>query len=186
MISQLLSSKPKAKLINLLLAHPKRSFSFTELKESTGLSKNLLKKTLNELSKSGFLVVHVKKTKYYQINRHFALYPELVNLLRKAKNLPADVLAKNALKLSDCKFIAFTGVFAGRPRIETDLLFVGKISGRKLQNFLRLAEKFAEQEVNYTVFTPSEFDYRKIMSDRFVKNILDNDPVIVIDKTRKR
>ena len=73
MISQLLSSKPKAKLINLLLAHPKRSFSFTELKESTGLSKNLLKKTLNELSKSGFLVVHVKKNEILPDQQAFCI-----------------------------------------------------------------------------------------------------------------
>lgn len=186
MISQLLTSKPKAKVVNLFLAHPGRSFSFTELKLTTECPKNMLKKTLNELIKSDFLIVHVKKVKYYQMNKHFSLYPELVNLLRKSKTIPADQLAKQVLKLNECKFIAITGVFAGKPRIETDLLLVGKVSTKKLQNFLRIAEKFAEQEVSYTLFTPAEFEYRKIMSDRFVKNILENDPVIVIDRTKTR
>ncbi len=186
MISQLLSSKPKAKLVNLFLAHPSRSFSFTELKVASGCPKNLLKKTLVELSKSGFLNVHTKKVKYYQINRHFALYPELVNLLRKVKNPPHDLLAKSAARIGDCKLIVLTGVFVGRPRIETDLLFVGKVSAKRLQTFLRIAEKFAEQEVSFTLLTPSEFDYRKIMNDRFLKNVLENDPVIVIDRTRNR
>ena len=186
MLAQLLSSKPKTKLINLFLAHPGRSFSFTELRLSSGCSKDLLKKTLNELKKMDFLIVHEKGSKFYQVNKHFPLYPELVNLLRKAKKIPEDILQKNVLKVGNCRFIALTGVFVGKPRIETDILFVGRVNGKKLKTFLKLAEKLAEQEVSYTVLTPSEFEYRKIMNDRFVKNILDNSPVAAVDHTKTR
>lgn len=186
MISQLLSSKPKAKVVNMLLAHPDRSFSFTELRTVSGCPKPLLKKTLSELSKAGFLLTHMRKAKYYQINKHFALYPELVNLLRKVKNPPKDLLFAAAAKIGDCKFACLTGVFTGKPRIETDVLFVGKVSPKKLETFLKLAEKFAEQEVSYTVFSQQEFEYRQIMNDRFVKNILENSPVIVVDKTKNK
>jgi hypothetical protein len=91
-----------------------------------------------------------------------------------------------AARLGDCKLVLLTGVFTGRPRIETDLLFVGKPKGAKLNRLLRLAEKFAEQEINYTIFSASEFEYRQIMNDRFLKNIMENSPLIVIDKTRGR
>ena len=120
------------------------------------------------------------------MNRHFALYPELVNLLRKVKNVPPDLLVKAASKFRECKFIALTGVFVGRPRIETDVLFVGKLSPLKLKNFLRWAEKMAEQEISYSIFTNQEFEYRKVMNDRFLKNILENSPVIVLDKTKHK
>jgi DNA-binding HxlR family transcriptional regulator len=187
MIAQLLSSKPKTNLINLLLAHPARAFAFTELKAESGCSNQLLKITIKELDKMDFLTVSEKKrVKYYQMNRHFALYPELLNLLRKVKKVPQDLLARAALSLGDCKLVALTGVFVGKPRIETDLLFVGKVSPKRLENLLKLAEKYAEQEVSYTIFTTQEFDYRKIMNDRFVKNILENDPVLVVDKTKNR
>lgn len=187
MITHLLSSKPKANLINLLLAHPGRSFSITELKIASKCPTKLLIKTVRELMKMEFLLVFEKKKKrYYQINRHFALYPELVNLLRKIKKFPLDLLAKKMAKVGECKFVVLTGVFAGKPRMETDLVFVGKVSGKKLEKALRLATRFAEQEVGYTVFSPQEFEYRKIMNDRFVKNILENDPVVVVDKTRTR
>jgi len=187
MLAQLLSSKPKSKLINLLLSHPKRSFSAIELRITTGISTQFLKKTVRDLIKMGFLLVFEKnKRRYYQVNRHFALYPELLNMLKKNKYSPEDILAKSALRVGECKLIALTGVFAGKPRIETDILFVGRISPRKLATFLKMAEKFAEQEVNYTVFTNSEFEYRQIMNDRFIKNILENDPTIVIDKTKSK
>lgn len=186
MLAQLLSSKPKTNLVNLLLAHPGRSFSFTELKASSGCARQLLKETLKELDKMGFLVVTLKnRVKYYQMNRHFALYPELLNLLRKVKNVPVDLLARAAAKFSECKLVAITGVFVGRPRIETDILLVGPARGRKLEKFLKLAEKFAQNQVSYTIFTPQEFEYRKIMNDRFIKNILENNPVLVIDKTKQ-
>jgi len=187
MLSQLLSSKPKTNLINLLLAHPGRSFSFTELRVNAGCPASLLKQTIKELDKMEFLITTKKnKIKYYQMNRHFALYPELVNLLRKVKQVPQDDLARAASRIGDCKLVALTGVFVGKPRIETDMLFVGKVGSRKLAKFLKLAEKYAEQEVSYTIFTPQEFDYRKIMNDRFIKNILENNPVLVVDKTKHR
>ncbi len=187
MLAQLLSSKPKTQLVNLFLAHPNRSFSFTELRETSQCSANMLKQTLRELIKTEFLITVPKnRIKYYQMNRHFALYPELVNLLRKVKKLPEDLLARRAAKVGDAKLILLTGVFVGKPRIETDCLFVGKISQPALNRFLNFAEKFAEQEINFTVFSNQEFEYRKIMNDRFLKNIVENNPVVVVDKTKQR
>ena len=187
MLAQLLSSKPKTNLINLFLAHPGRSFSYTELRVSSECPNQLLKDTLKELDKMEFLNTTVKnRVKSYQMNKHFALYPELLNLLRKVKNVPVDLLAKAAARVGDCKVVALTGVFVGKPRVETDLLFVGKVSKAKFEKFLKLAEKFAEQQVNYTIFSPQEYDYRKIMNDRFLKNIMENNPVLVVDKLKNR
>src|SRR6185436_6657710 len=122
MLSQLLSSKPKTNLINLLLAHPGRSFSYTELRINSGCPSPLLKQTIKDLLKMDFLIIIEKKRiKYYEMNKHFPLYPELVNLLRKIKNIPGDELAKQATKIGECKLVALTGLFVGRPRIESDL-----------------------------------------------------------------
>ena len=125
MLSQLLSSKPKTKLINLFLAHPGRSFSQTELRVNSGCAGKLLKQTLKDLEKMDFLIITGKnKVRYYQMNKHFPLYPELVSLLRKVKNIPTDDLARAAAKIGSCRLVALTGVFSGHPRIETDVLFV--------------------------------------------------------------
>lgn len=187
MLSQLLSSKPKTNVINLFLAHPLRSFSFTELRANSGATAKILKQTLRELDKIDFINTTAKnRIRYYQMNKHFTLYPELVTLLRKVKQVPADNLAKAASKLPNVKFVALTGVFVGKPRLETDILIVGKVSGKRLRSFLELAEKFGEQEISYTVFSVQEFEYRKVMNDRFVKNILENNPSIVLDKIKTR
>lgn len=171
----------------MFLANPGRSFSLTEIRVSSDCPTRLLVQTVRELVKIGFLIVHDRdKHRYYQVDKHFALYPELVSMLRKNKKLPEDKLARELNKLKEAKLIILTGIFAGRPRIETDILLVGKISEKKLAKALKLAEKFAEQEVNYTLMPLAEFEYRKIMSDRFVKNILENMPVIVVDKTKNK
>ena len=131
MLAQLLSSKPKSRLVNLFLAHPGRSFSITELRMTTKVGQKFLQNTLKELYKIGFLLTNVKeRNKYYQIDKHFVLYPELVSLLRKIKRAPTDVLFHEASKVGDCKYVALTGIFVGKPRIETDILFVGKVSQR--------------------------------------------------------
>ncbi len=185
MLANLLSSKPKSRLVNLFLAHPGRSFSFTELRVTTDAQAKLLTATIKELTKMGFLITHTKeKNKYYQIDKHFVLYPELMSMLRKLKNIPVDLLAKEAARIGDCRYVALTGIFAGRPRTETDVLLVGKVSPGKLGRFLKLAERFAERQVTYTIFTPHEFDYRKINNDRFIKDITENEPVIVVDRIR--
>lgn len=187
MLAQLLSSKPKTQLVNLFLAHPKRAFAFTELRKATKCPQKLLRATLKELNKMEFLnIAGKRRIKYYQMNHYFALYPELVGFLRKAKHVPKDLLALASSKVGDCRLVALTGVFIGRPRIETDILFVGKVSPSKLQKFLKLAVRFAEQEVGFTIFSPQEFEYRKVMNDRFVKNIMENEPVLVVDKIKKK
>jgi hypothetical protein len=170
-----------------MLAHPARSFSYTELKASTRATEKMLMSTLRELARMGFLKMHYKdRNTYYQTDKRFPLYPELASLLKKIKKLPADLLSREAVKVGECKLIVLTGVFAGKPRLETDALFVGKISPAKLAKFIRLAEKFAEREINYTIFTLSEFEYRKIMNDRFVKNIMENDPLVLVDKLKNK
>lgn len=187
MLSQLLSSKPKTQVINLFLAHSSRSFSFTELRINANCPAKLLKQTLKDLDKIEFLNIIAKNhIKYYQMNKHFALYPELVNLLRKVRNIPQDDLVRQAARIGQCKLIALTGVFVGRPRIETDLLFVGRLGAKRLRKFLALAEKYAEQEISYTIFSPQEYEYRKMMNDRFVKNILENNPVFAVDKVKNK
>ncbi len=134
-----------------------------------------------------FLIISEKnRVKYYQVNRHFPLYPELVNILRKSKQAPEDLLVKQISRVTDCRLIVLTGLFVGKPRTETDVLFVGKPKGARLNKFLRLAEKFAAQQISYTIFSPNEYDYRKIMNDRFLKNIMENSPLIVLDKTKQR
>ncbi len=186
MLSQLLSSKHKSGVVNLFLANPGRAFSLTEIKFATQCPPKLMLQTVRELGKMGFLIVHERnRVRLYQVDRHFALYPELVSMIRKAKNPPKDLLVKEFGKF-DCKLILLTGIFVGRPRIESDLLIVGKISEKRLQKSLKVAEKYAEQEVNYTLMPYSEFEYRKMMSDRFVKNILENSPVVVLDKTKNK
>jgi hypothetical protein len=187
MLSQLLTTKNKSEVVNLFLANPARSFTLTEVHISSKASQRIVLQTVRELAKMGFLLVNSKnKIRSYQVDKHFALYPELVGLLRKQKKLPKDLLVKELSKLSDAKVIIVTGIFVGRPRIETDILIVGKASEKKLAKALKLAEKFAEQEINYTVMPLNEFEYRKIMSDRFIKNILENGPVLVTDKTKNR
>lgn len=135
----------------------------------------------------GFVnAIEKNRVKYFQMNRQFNLYPELVGMLRKLKKLPEDLLAKQGSKLGEPKFVALTGIFVGKPRVETDVLVVGKVSPAKFEKFLALAEKFAEQEIGYTVFTPQEFDYRHIMNDRFLKNVLEHNPVIIVDKLKRK
>jgi len=187
MFSQILESKPKTKLLNLLLTYPKRAFSLTEMRLSSGCNTPILKDLLKDLVKMGFVaVIEKNRVKYYRMNRQFNLYPELVGLLRKAKGNPEDLLAKAAAKMGDCKLVVLTGVFVGKVRVETDLFFVGKVSPAKLKKLLELAEKLAEQEINYTVFTKEEYDYRHIMNDRFLKNVMENDPIVIIDKLRRK
>jgi hypothetical protein len=187
MLSQLLSSQHKSNVVNLFLANPGRSFAQAEIKAATKCPPKVLAETIKELGKMGFLLYAERsRVKFFQVDRHFALYPELVSMLRKAKKLPTDLLSKELSKLRDCKIILLTGVFVGRPRIETDILLVGKVSEKRLEATLKMAQKYAEHEVNFTLMPLAEFEYRKIMSDRFIKNILENVPVVVVDKTKNK
>ncbi len=184
MVSNFLENRIKAKIIIFFLQHQERAFYIREL-ESVLHSKSL-NPHLNDLVKAGFLKSFVKKgSRFYMLNTKSALIADFKSIISKQriKSRPIfDPLEKAILKVKGLKVAVLSGLFVGNLNADCDLLLAGSVSQRSLDNLVSKIEVMVGQEINYALFSSSEYQYRKNIFDRFMKDVFDNRHAVILEK----
>lgn len=122
------------------------------------------------------------RKKYYRVNPHFLLLPELISIVRKTDE-SNDVLLKNISKLGDIELLLLTGDFIGKAK-DIDVFVVGNIAEKDLQEFLNA--EFPEKSLKFGVMNKDDFLYRITLKDKFVKDIFtEKNSIIVKNKIKK-
>ena len=92
MLSKLLGSKPRAKVLGWLFLHPDERYFVSQLKSLLDDDSTNISRELARLEKMGILTCQTEgRQKYYQVNRECPVFSELEGLVRKTAGL-ADVL----------------------------------------------------------------------------------------------
>ncbi len=183
MFSDLITSKSRVKLLNVFLANPNDMFHVRELVRRTSDEINAVRRELAFLEKKGILVKEPRANRvYYSFSKSYSFYFDLLRLGSKNIGLGAEVL-KNKVKLGKIKFAMFSGRFLRKIKEtpdEVDLLIVGNVVLPELALLVREEERRLTTEINYTVMTDEEFDFRKKKRDPFIVSILSGSRVMLI------
>ncbi len=175
MFSDLITSRSRVKLLNVFLANPADMFHVRELVRRTGDEINAVRRELAHLEKSGILSKEPRANRvYYYFNKNYEFYYDLLKIGSKTIGLGEGIL-KNRVKLGRVKYAMFSGRFSRRlPKgpEDVDLLVVGSIVLPELALLVRDEEKRLDTEINYTVMTEEEFEFRKKKRDPFILSIL--------------
>jgi len=190
MLENLLNTKAKKKILSIFLAFPKRSFSVQELHATADVSARIANESARDLVRAEVLNVAAKnRHKFFRVNPRFPLYHELTDIIGGELALKDDLVSKILKKIPNAKLIALSGVFTLHPSSPVDILIVGDNIGRiRLGTILKELEKITGMEIIYAVMPSSEYEYRRMMNDRFVRDILDYPHLLVVNnlKTRRR
>jgi hypothetical protein len=183
MFSDLITSKSRVKLLNVFLGSPSEMYHVRELVRRTNDEINAVRRELAFLEKKGILTREPRANRvYYSFNKAYPFYYDLLRLGSKNIGLGADVL-KNKVKLGRIKYAMFSGRFLRKMKEqpdEVDLLIVGNIVLPELALLVREEEKRLNTEINYTVMTEEEFDFRKKKRDPFIVSILSGSRVMLL------
>lgn len=183
MLSDLITSRSRVKLLNVFLSHSGEMFHVRELVRRTGDEINAVRRELSYLEKKGILSKEPRANRvYYYFNKNYEFYYDLLRIGSKTLGL-GDGILKNRVKLGRIKFAMFSGKFARHlPKgpEDVDLLVVGAIVLPELALLVREEEKRLDTEINYTVMTEEEFDFRKKKRDPFILSILYGSRVMLI------
>lgn len=183
MFSDLITSKSRVKLLNVFLANPNEMFHVRELVRRTNDEINAVRRELAFLEKKGILVREPRANRvYYSFSKSYPFYYDLLRLGSKNIGLGAEIL-KNKVKLGKIKYAMFSGRFLRKMKEqpdEVDLLIVGSVVLPELALLVREEEKRLTTEINYTVMTEDEFDFRKKKRDPFIVDILSGSRVMII------
>lgn len=189
MLNDLVDSKQESVIYGFFLVAPERSFSLHELARRLGITQTKLALALSRMVKLGYLRVFSKRgKKYYIVNSKLKLFPELQYSLVKNQPKFEDELYGAIKKLGEVQAAYLTGIFTGHPELPVDLLLVGKMSPKKLEDFMKNCEKMMGQELNYCVMSESEFEVRKDSFDKFLRDIFDHRYLTVVPfvKSKKK
>lgn len=187
MLQEIVDSKTDSSLLSFFLSAPARSFSVTEVSKRLGIPYIKTAQSLNALVSAGPIASFSKKNKkYYILNRHYKLLPEMKNYWLQSGPKYEDELFIAIKKLGDIKASFLSGIFSGQPNLPVDLLLVGKINLNKLADFLKIVEKLMGQEINYCIMTPDEFLLRRDTFDKFIKDIFDFPHLVIVDTLSKK
>ncbi|EKD65044.1 MAG: hypothetical protein ACD_50C00207G0006 [uncultured bacterium] len=183
MLADLITSKSRVKLLKVFLASPSDMYHVRELVRRTGDEINAVRRELLFLEKRSLLTKEPRANRvYYQLNKNYTFYFDLLRLGVKILGLGEEIL-KNRAKIGKIKYAMFSGRFSRRlPKDpeEVDFLIVGTIVLPELAALIREEEKRLNTEINYTVMSEEEFLFRKKKRDPFILSILSGSRVMLL------
>lgn len=183
MLVDLIISRVRVKILQLFFLSPGKIFHVREIVRRTEEEINAVRRELAHLEKVGMMNKERRANRlFYVLRKDYPMYYDLLNLVVKTSGLGGDIL-KNRMKLGKIKFVMISGRFARgivRGSNEVDLLIVGKVVLPELSQIVRAEEVRREREINYTVMSEEEFEFRKRRRDPFVLEIMRSSRVMVI------
>ena len=102
--------------------------------------------------------------------------------MKKAQILLNKNLVHEIDEKGEIDYVILTGKFVRDPGIPVDLLIVGSIGQKPLQEIVSRFEQELGDEVNFTLMPRDEFLYRKQISDRFLFSVLEAPKVVMVDR----
>lgn len=182
-LSDFILSKVRVKLLQLFFENPSEMWYVREITRKVDEEINAVRRELDRMLTAGMVRTEDRgNRKYYSLNRSYEFYPELIRLVAKTTGLGREI-KKNRKKLGTVKFVMFTGKFSKHEQRlydEVDILVIGDIVLPEMAALVREEEKLRGREINYTVMTEEEFEFRKTRRDPFLVTILELPRVMVI------
>ena len=186
MLSPLLFSDYRRRVLGLLLLHPDTSYHVRELARLTGTSAGTLHKELTKLTNGGVLRrQEVGNQVRYSADRDCPIFDELASILRKTSGL-VDVLVEALSSVEKNIVLAF--VFGSVARGEqqsnsdVDVMLVGSLGFADAVRVLHPVQAILQREINPVVYSLNEFRRRAASDDSFVREVLSKPKLFVVGK----
>ncbi len=201
MLDQLFGSKTRVSLLQLFFEHADQAYYVRELTRLVGAQINSVRRELDNLAYLGIVRViesdkvpvlpeeegvpypkGLNKKKYYQLNRSFVLHDELSSLFAKSHLLLEKELYNEIRGLGQVNYLVLTGFFTNVDQSSTDMLIVGAVDKQDVAAMVQRFEKKLNREINYTIMSVKEFEYRRQLTDKFIYDILVHPKIVVVDQ----
>lgn len=184
MLSSLLFSDYRRRVLGLLLLHPDTTYHVRELARLTGTSAGTLHKELTKLTNGGVLRrQEVGNQVRYSADRDCPVFEELASILRKTSGL-VDVLvdALSSIEKNITLAFVFGSVARGEQQSnsDVDVMLVGSLGFADAVQVLHPVQATLQREINPVVYSLEEFRRRAASDDSFVREVLAEPKLFVV------
>ena len=183
-LADIITSKVRIKILELFLSDLKEIYHVRGIVRKTSEEINAVRRELVRLEKAGFLKKEPRGNRlYYFVRTDYPFFGDLLSMVCKKTGLGGALIAgKN--KIGKLNFVMFSGKFARRKKRkredEVDILIVGEAVLPELATMIRTEESKMGHEINYTVMSREELEFRKKRRDPFLLSILAGSRVMII------
>lgn len=170
-------------MLKLFFLNPEEMYYVRQISREINEQVNAVRRELARLLGAGLLKSEERGNRlYYFLNKRYPYYQELQQIVVKSSGLGKKIRKKRR-KLGKLEFVMFSGKYVSGltpNKDEVDMLFIGDVVLSELKALIKEEEENLGREINYAVFSLSEFDFRKTRRDPFVLDILYGSRVMVI------
>lgn len=169
-----LRSKTRARLLTYYFTNPAARRHLRDLAQQLDLDPSNLSKELSRLEKEGLFRSEVNgRQKYFQLNRGYPLLREVKAIVMKTIGA-AGQIARSLQAISGIREAYLYGSFARQAQdasSDIDLLVIGKPREEELARAMIDLERRLGRDINYSVFSPKEFESRRARKDPFLESV---------------
>jgi hypothetical protein len=183
-LNDIITSKVRIKILELFYANLNEMYHVRGIVRETKEEINAVRRELSRLESAGLIKKEHRGNRiYYWVRSDYPMHGDLLSMVSKTTGLGAQIIA-NRTKIGKVSFVMFSGKFARQKERkrddEVDMLVVGEIVLPELATLVRIEETKRGREINYTVMSRDEFDFRKKRRDPFLLGILAGSRIMII------
>lgn len=184
LLSSLLFTDYRRKVLGLLLLHPEQQYHQREIARLTATVSGTLSRELAKLVDGGLLRKEaIGNQMHYRANRQCPIFEELASILRKTSGL-ADVLGEALLPLARQLQSAFVfgSMASGKAHAESDidLLLIGDATFSELIKVLYPLQETLGREINPKIYPRAEWQALIAQQGAFIQEVLHKPKVFII------
>ena len=159
LLSGLISSKTRIKLLIRFFFNPKTRSYLRELAKEFNVSTNAVREELNQLKKTNLLKSEKNgRQVYYMANTEHSLFPELKAMVSKVMGIN-QVIDGIISRLGDLERAYLIDDYAeGKDTGIIDLMLVGNIDQYHLNDLSRKTERYIKRKIRSLVLTRQEYN----------------------------
>jgi len=183
-LGDIITSKVRVKVLELFLANLKEMYHVRGIVREIDEEINAVRRELERLEGVGFLKKEARGNRlYYWVRDDYPFYGDLIAMAAKCTGLGASIIG-NRNKLGKINFVMFSGRFTRRKGRDgdddVDILVVGEVVLPELAALIRAEESKRGKEINYTVMSKEEYEFRKKRRDPFLLSILSGSRTMIV------
>lgn len=183
-LTEFITSKVRVKILDLFFSDVKELYHVRGIVREIKEEINAVRRELFRLESAGLLKKENRGNRlYYFLNTDHHFYGDLLSMVSKTTGLGSEII-QNKNKLGRLSLVMFSGKFArkkDRKRDDSvDVLVVGEVALPELTAIIRKEESKRNKEINYTVMSREELEFRKKRRDPFLQEILSGSRVMII------
>ena len=182
-ILKITNSKTRRAIFQLYFAHPEKKYYLRELERILNLPVQNIRREFLALEKNGIFIREKRGNQvYYSLNTKSPIFPELKSIVSKTIGAQSS-LKKILTAIAGIKISFIFGSFAQKKEdslSDIDLMIIGEIDENPLIEKISKLERLLDREINYHIYSQSEFAKRIREKDFFITKILSKPMIFLI------